>query len=155
MSDMGVQSMHQGWSFQDDANPRVAMTVDPPLMTLGQAKPTLQIEVVLDGFEFARTDEKARYEAEHDSGHVLTDRILRLLFETLSQRFELLLASRASLFTRFESRRYGRDVLDVGSERLLLGPDFVQSALDALGQTAELLLCEPPFFSSTLRWSEA
>jgi hypothetical protein len=32
---MGAEGMHQGWSFQDDPNPGVAMAVDPPLMTLG------------------------------------------------------------------------------------------------------------------------
>ena len=48
MCDVCVQSMHQRWSLQNDANARVAMTVDPPLMTLRQAKPALQIEDVRD-----------------------------------------------------------------------------------------------------------
>jgi hypothetical protein len=40
-------------------------------------------------------------------------------------------------------------------DRLLLGSDFVQASVDAAGQTAELLLCEPPFFSSKFRWIDA
>ena len=45
---MHVQSMHQRWSFENDSNARVAMTVDSPLVTLRQAKPSLQIEIVSD-----------------------------------------------------------------------------------------------------------
>jgi hypothetical protein len=37
----------------------------------------------------------------------------------------------------------------------LLLLDFVQTALDASGQAAELLVGEPPFFSSKFRWIDA
>src|SRR5580658_5679178 len=130
------------------------MAVDSSLVTLGQTKPTLQIEVVLDFFELAGGDEKAREEAEHDFRHVLVNRIFRAL-ETLGQFLELLLAFRTFHRARFEGRGYFRDVLDVFADRLLLGPDFVQSSVDAAGQTAELLFCGPPFFSSKFRWSES
>ena len=63
MRGVGVQSMHQRRPFLNDPNPRVAMAVDPPLVTLGQAKPTLQIEIVLDFLELALADEKARDES--------------------------------------------------------------------------------------------
>ena len=46
-------------------------------------------------------------------------------------------------------------VLDVLSDHLLLLLDFVQAALDASGQPAELLLREPPFFSSKFRWIDS
>lgn len=100
------------------------MAVDPPLVTLGQTKPTLKIEVVFDLLELARADEKAGGEAEHNLDHVLMNGILPPL-ETLGQFFELLLALRAIRRTRVEGRGYFRDVLDVFSDRLLLGPDFV------------------------------
>jgi hypothetical protein len=32
---VGVEGMDQGWSFQDDPNPGMAMAVDPPFVTLG------------------------------------------------------------------------------------------------------------------------
>ncbi len=35
MRGVSVQSRHQRRSLQDQPNPRVAMTVDPPLVTLG------------------------------------------------------------------------------------------------------------------------
>ena len=50
MCGVGVQSMHQRRARQDQADPRVATTVDPPLVALRQAKPTLQIEIILDLF---------------------------------------------------------------------------------------------------------
>ena len=45
--------MHQRRPFLNDPNPRVAVTVNPPLVTLGQAEPPLQIEIVLDLLELA------------------------------------------------------------------------------------------------------
>jgi len=76
---MGVESVHQRGTLDDDANARVAMTVDAPLMTLGQAKPTLQIEVVLDFCKRVRANEKTGAEAEHDLDHVLVNRLCRPL----------------------------------------------------------------------------
>ena len=35
MGNVCVQSMHQRWSLEDNANPRVTMTVDPPFVALG------------------------------------------------------------------------------------------------------------------------
>ena len=73
---MCVQSVHQRWSLQNDANPRVAMTVDSPLMTLGQSKPPFEIEIVVDFFELALADEKAGQKADHHLGHLAANRIL-------------------------------------------------------------------------------
>ena len=65
--------------------------------------------------------------------------------EAIDQLLELLLAMLATLVSRFEGRGYLLDVLDVFSDRLLLGLDVVQSPLDAVGQTAQLLLWNPLF----------
>ena len=46
---MGIQGMHQRRPFLNDPDPRVAVTVDPPLVALRQAKPTLQVEIILVG----------------------------------------------------------------------------------------------------------
>ena len=151
---MCIQSMHQRRPFQNDANPRVAMTVDPPLVTLGQAKPSLQIEIILDLFKLALADEKAGEEADHHRGHVLANRILGRL-ELIDQLLELLLAIRAIFLSGFEGRGDLLDVLDVFSDYLLLGLDFVQTSVDASGQAAELLFREPPFFSSKFRWIDS
>ena len=130
------------------------MTVNPPLVTLGQAEPSLKIEIVLDLFKLPLADEKAGEEANHHRGHVQANRILSPL-ESIDQFFELLLAICASFLSRFEGRGYLLDVLDVFSDFLLFGLDFVQTSVDAVGQAAELLFCEPPFFSSKFRWIDS
>ena len=124
--------------------------VNPPLVALGQAKPPLQIEVVLDLLELARGDEEPGQEAGHQRRHVPVNRILGPL-ESIDQSLELLLAIRAALRPGLEGRGYFLDVLDILSDRLLLGSDMVQSPVDAAGQAAELLLREPPFFASKFR----
>ena len=55
----------------------------------------------------------------------------------------------------FEGRGYLLDVLDVFSDFLLFGLDLVQTSVDAVGQEAELLMYESPFFSPKFRWSDA
>jgi hypothetical protein len=151
---MGIQRMHQRRSFQDDPNPCVAMAVDPPLVTLGQPKPTLQIEIVLDLFELARTHEKPRQKADHHHNHLLVDRVL-CLPESIDQGLERLPPIGAAPLARFDGRGDFLDVLDVLADRLLSLPDLVEAAIDAPGQSPQLLLCEPPFFSSKLRWSDS
>src|SRR3954468_12123964 len=130
------------------------MTVNPPLVAFGQAKPAFKIEIVLDLLELARADKKAGQEAGHQPGHVLANGIL-IPPESINQVLELLLAMLATLSSRFEGRGYLLDVLDVFSDRLLLGFDVVQSPLDAVGQTAQLLFCESPFLASKFRWIDS
>ena len=57
----------------DDSNPRVAMTVNSPLVAFGQAEPPLEIEIVFDLFKLSRADEKADQEADHQRGHMLAN----------------------------------------------------------------------------------
>jgi len=99
----------------DDPNPRVATTVNPPLVAFGQAKPSLKIEIVLDLLELFRADKKAGQEADHQLGHVLVNRIL-IPLESVDQLLELLLPILATLPSRFQGRGYLVDVLDVLSD---------------------------------------
>ena len=151
MRHVRVQCEDQCRPVLDDANPRVAMTVNSPLVAFGQAEPTLKIEIVLDLFELSLADEKAAQEADHQRGHVLANRIV-IPLESIDQRLKLLLAVRAIPLSRFEGRGYLLDVLDVLSDWLLLGLDMLQSPVNASGQSAQLLFCEPPFFASKFRW---
>ena len=146
--------MHQRRPFLNDPNPRVAVTVDPPLVTLGQAEPPLQIEIVPDRFILLLADEQPGQEAEHHRRHPVADRILGRL-EAIDQRLELLLPLGDVLRSGFERRGHLRDYRDVRSDDFLLLLDFLQAAVDASGQAAELLLREPPFFSSRLRSIDA
>lgn len=130
------------------------MTVNAPLMALGQAEPSLKIEIVLDLLELSLADEKAAQEADHQRDHVLANRIFFPL-ELIDQLFELRLAILATPPSRFEGRGHLADVLDVLADWLLLGLDVLQSSVNASGQTAELLFCESPFFASKFRWSDS
>jgi hypothetical protein len=148
---MGIESVHQRRAFQDDPNSCVAMAVDPPFMTLGQAKPPLQIEIVSDRLELVHDHEKAGEKARHHLGHLLMNGVLCTL-QSIDQLLEPLLPIGAGLLGRFEGCGDLFDVLDVGSDRLLFGPHLLQSSVDAAGQSPELLLGEPPFFSPKFRW---
>src|SRR3954464_13711509 len=154
MHRMSVQGMYQRRSVQDQPNPRVAMTVDPPLVTLRQAEPPLQIEIVLDRFLLLLTDEEAGQEAEHHRRHPVADRILGRL-EAIDQRLELLLALGDVLGPGLERRGHLRDHAHVSPDHLLLLLDLVEARLDASREPAELLLGEPPFFASRFRWSDS
>lgn len=127
---MGVQGMHQRRSVQNQANPRVAVTVNPPLVTLGQAKPALQIEVIPDRFILLLADEKAVKEAEHHRGHAVADRILGRL-ELIDQRLERLLTLGDIFRTGLQRRGHFRDHLDVFADYLLDLLNFVEARLDA------------------------
>ena len=123
-------------------------------MTLGEAKPPLEIEIVLDLFEFALADEKAGEKANHHRGHLVANRVLCML-ESIDQLFELLLPSRACHSTGLEGGGYFLDVFDVFSDRFLFIPNCAQASVDASGQAVELLFGEPPFSSSKFRWIDA
>ena len=53
-----IQCENQRWPVLDDSNPRVAITVNSPLVAFGQAKPPLEIEIVLDLFELSRATKR-------------------------------------------------------------------------------------------------
>jgi hypothetical protein len=154
MRGVGIEGMDERRPFENQADPGVAMTVDPPLVTLGQAKPPLQFEIIPDRLVLLLSHEQAVQEAEHHRGHAVTDRVLGRL-EAIDQCLELLLALGDVLRPGFERRGHLRDQRDVLSDDLLLLLDFLQAAVDAPGQAAELLLREPPFFSSRLRSIDA
>ena len=130
------------------------MTVNPPLVAFGQAKPSLKIEIVHDLLELSRAHKKTSQEAGHQRGHVLANGIL-IALESIDQLLKLPLAMLATLSSGFEGCGYLLDVLDVFSDRLLLGLDVVQSPVDAVGQTAQLLFCEAPFLASKFRWIDS
>lgn len=151
---MSIQGQDQRRSVLDDANPCVPVTVNPTLVALGQAKPTLQVQIVPDRFKLRPADEQARQETEHDPGHVTANRILGPL-ETIDQCLERLLTRGDIVPSNFEGCGNLLEVFDVVAERLLLGSHMVQAPVDARGQPSELLLGKPPFFSSRLRWIES
>lgn len=146
--------MDQCRPLLNNPNARVATPVDPALVALGQAEPPFQIEIVSDLGKLGSADEEASQEAQHDLGEVLVDRIL-LALEATGQRLKLLLSTRTPSLLRVEGRVDLLEILDVISNLLVFVSNFVQAPIYALGQVAELLCCEPPFFSPKLRWIES
>ena len=130
------------------------MTVNSPLVALGQAKPPLQVQIVTNLFKLRTTHEKPGEKADHHPSHMLVNRVLGTL-ETINQLLELLLTPRAVAPFGFEGRGDFGNFRDVGADRRLLGSDIVQSSVDAVAESAELGFREPPFFSSTFRWIES
>jgi hypothetical protein len=130
---MRIQGMHQGRTFLNDPNAGVAVAVNPPLVTLGQTKPTLQIEIVVGVREFPRADEQAGEEADHDHCHLLMHGVSGTL-KSLEQSLKLCLTLHAVPTLRVEGRRNRLDVLDVAAQRRLLGLNRGKAAVDAVGQ---------------------
>ncbi len=151
---MRIQRVDQRRPFLNNPNPRVAVTMDSSLVAFGQAKPPLQVEIIFDSFHLGSPDKQPGEEADHHSDHVQVNRVC-LALEAIDQRLELLLATRDIPRFGIEGRGDLLNLLDVLSDGLLLGSDMVQAAVDAVGQSAQLLFFESPFFSSKLRWSES
>ena len=149
-----IQSMHQRWTFQNYANSRVAVAVNATLVTLRNAKPTLQIQIVDERCKRAFANKQASQKTQHHLRHLLLHRGLGFL-EAIDQSLELLLPFGTSLRARFERRGDLRDVLHVVAQLRLFRADGVETSVDAAGQAIELLLGEPPFFSSKFRWIDS
>src|SRR4051812_45380208 len=126
----------------------MAMPVDPTLMPLGQAEPALQIEIVVDLIEGVIASKEAGAEAPHQHRHLSVDRIA-VAVKASEDGVEVGLTLGRCLGCRVQGRGHLLDGLDVAPDRLLLGPHQVQSLVDAGGQPAQLLLCEPPLYVST------
>src|SRR3954469_3730886 len=124
--------MHHRRPFLNDPNSRVATTVEPPLVALGQAEPPFQNEAVADLRERGLTDKQARDETDHDPGHLLVNRITGPL-ETRRQRLELLLTPWALPLFGIEGRGDFSDLRDIPSDRRLLGRDLVHATVNAAG----------------------
>ncbi len=146
-----VESMHQRRTFENDTDSRMAATMNSPFVTFGQAKPAFQLKVVSDRFENAFPHEQAGEKARHYLRHLPVNRIVRPL-ESIDQSLEGFLPLCVTLFSWFEGCGNFLDLVHIGLQRLLFGSDFVETSVDAVGQSAELLLCEAPFFSSRFRW---
>ena len=88
-----IQRVHQRGTFLKDPNPRVAMAMNPPLVTLGPTEPPRQFEIVFDLFHLGFAYEQAREDTDHHSGHVLVNHVLGAL-AAIAQLLVLLLATR-------------------------------------------------------------
>jgi hypothetical protein len=131
----------------------MTVAVDPPLMTLGTAEPTLQVEVVLRQVHVIAPDEQPRLETPHHPGHLLPDRVAVRL-QAIAKRLESDATSLLAVARRIEGGRHRDDVVDVPSDRDLGVLDQAEPPIDAPGQAAQERLGTPPLFAARFRWSD-
>src|SRR5206468_3783046 len=72
---MGVQGQHHRRTFLDDSYARMTTAVDATLVSLRQAKPALQIQVVARPIAAIAAGKQAWSETGHHASHLLTDRV--------------------------------------------------------------------------------
>src|SRR3954468_7299682 len=124
-----VQHQHQRRPFLHDPHPRVAMSVDPTLMALRQPEPALELEIVQDLGDVVSTGEQAATKCDHQSYHMVMDRIGSLL-ESASQLLKPLLTLLADPRPRIQRRGHLHDLLHIPANRLLLASHQGQSTVD-------------------------
>lgn len=112
-----VECQEKRRPFLNDSNARVAMTVDTPFVSLRQAEPAFQFQVVFSVFEIT-TYEQPRPKAGHDLDHMLAHRI-RLGGKCLYQTIEALLPFSRGPVCRRQGMRHDPDVLDMVADMLL------------------------------------
>jgi hypothetical protein len=70
---MRVQSQEHRRTFLHNAHSRVTTSVNATLVSFGQAKPTLQIQIVARQIAPTTAHEQALLETRHQSAHLLAD----------------------------------------------------------------------------------
>ena len=130
------------------------MTVDAPLVTLGQAKPAPPDRGCLGSVQTCPRRRKGRRESSSSPGPSARESGLSHARSDRSTLRTSPADPRHSAFQVRGSRRLPRCPGRI-SHRLLFGSNFVEAAVDAVSESAQLLFCEPPFCSSTFRRIDA
>ena len=71
---MGVQRQQERWAFLHDAYSRMPVPVDMSLVPFGLPKPPLQLQVVLEAWQYVSTDKESCGKAGHPPRHVVVKR---------------------------------------------------------------------------------
>ena len=129
MVHVGVERQDQGGPLLDEPDARMTAAVNPPLMTLGLAEPSFQVQVVVrqvgDG-----AYEQPGHEADHQLHEVPRDRVL-LLGESLLELVKRATPRVQRAVGRIERVGNRLELLDVQSHLRLDVFDEVQPAVDA------------------------
>ena len=150
MRQVGIQGQQLCWTFLHDSHSGMTMPVNPTLVTLGLAKPSLQVQVVTRQVRIITADEQPRLEAPHHRRHLLPDRV-RLDSQAIPQLGEIRVTLSAGSVGRFESDGNFDDLVHMLSDRDLRFLDRVQPSIDEPGQATQERIGAPPFFASRLR----
>src|SRR6516162_11601719 len=147
---VGVEGGQQRRSFPHQAYPRVLLTMNPPLMPLGQPEPTLQIQVVPGHVARLATDKEPGLPAGHELAQMLV-KGQRTLLQPLLQGRKLGTPLAQPAAARVE--RFGDQT---NLRHLLLDDDAVlgyrrQPRVEPRRQPGQAFLRAPPFFAPRLR----
>jgi hypothetical protein len=71
MLEMGVQSQQERWSFLDNSDPRMFVSMDAALVSFRLAEPPLQFQIVVGPIRPVPSDEQARLKTGHHFTHLL------------------------------------------------------------------------------------
>lgn len=150
VSQVGVQRQQQRRAFLHDSDSGMTVAVDPTLVALRLAEPTLQIEVVPRQARIVAPDEQPRLEAPHHRRHPPPDRVC-FGSQASTQRREEGSTVIARAAGRIEGGGNLDDRLDVLLDRDLRLLDRVEPPVDEPGQAAQERLAAPPFFAPRTR----
>jgi hypothetical protein len=147
---VGIQGHEQRRALLHDSHSGMTAAVNPTLMPLRLAKPTLQVEVVAWQARLVTADEQTRLEAPHHRRHPSPDRV-RFGSQAIAKRLE----EGSALFTRAARWIEGGGNLDDLAHTLLDRDlrllDRIKSPVDEPGQAAQERLGSPPFFAPRFR----
>lgn len=128
----------------------MTVAVNPTLMALRLAEPTLQVEVVGRQVRPVATDEQSRLEASHHRRHLLPNRV-RFGSQASAERLEEGSTLIARAAGSIESGGDPDDLVDVLLDRGLGLLDGVESPVDVTGEAIQERLGPPPFSASRFR----
>src|SRR4051812_33179144 len=131
----------------------MAVAVDPTLMPLWLAEPTLQFEVVTRQAWLFTTAEQSRPEAPHHRRHPLSDRVI-LGPQAITNLLEEGSTPIARSAGRIESGGDLDDLLDVPLDCDPGLLDRIKPPVDVPGQANQERLGAPPFFAPRFRPSD-
>ena len=149
-----VEGQQQRGAFLDETDPGVPVAVHAALVPFGLSAPAFQVEGLLRPLHLLTPDKQPGGKAGHHAAHLLPERIvagLARLRQALKRR--LTLGTRATV--QLEGRLDGPDVLHVVAHSRLGVVDCRQPPVDVARYTRQTVMRRPPFFASTVCWSEA
>jgi hypothetical protein len=154
MQEMGVQGQHERWSFLDDSDPRMFVSVDAALVSFRLAKPPLQLQIVMGPIRPVSSHEQARLKTGHHFTHLLLVHILAIP-KLVPQGYKLRLPTLRGAVDRIQQVGDVLNILDLAANFRLGRLDSFQASVDAPSQTLQLIVAAPPFFASRFRWRDS
>lgn len=131
---MGIQHQDEGWSFLDNTDPCMRMSVDPPLVSFGKTEEAFERQVVPGSIEVFFPHEESGAEAVHGLGYMLSDGV-GVLGQGLLKGVKDFLTLIGSARSWIEGGGYLTDRFDVRSDFRLQVMHRFEAAVEATAQS--------------------